>query len=88
MLTENEQYLIVKETYPHIAAKIEFLWGKPEFNEMLNQMINDTRDGKRQGFPKPVASALFRLSMQHDIEFPQFVKAYNSDIWTMNFKPF
>ena len=86
-IINNEQFLIINEAYPHIGKKIAFLWGQSEFNQMLCNLINDTRDGNRQGFPKPVASALLRLSMLHDAEFPQLVSK-TSDVWTLNFRPF
>ena len=87
-IADNELFQVVNQFYPHIGKKIEFLWGNPEFNDLLNRLINDTRDGAREGFPKPVASALLRLSILHDAEFPQYVKHYSSDIWTMNIRPY
>lgn len=87
-IVENEQFQVVNSCFPHIGKKIEFLWGDKEFNTFLNRLINDTRDGQRQGFPKPVATALLRLSMLHDTEFPQFVDINTADVWMMNIRPY
>ena len=84
MLSENENFLLVKEQFPHIGRKLELLWGHKECAELLHQLLNDTRDGKRQGFPKPVGSALFKLSVLHDELFPP--KSLKTDIWADAYK--
>jgi len=48
-------------------------------------LINDKRDGRRQGFPEDVMVALFRLMQEHDKQFPQFVLKI-TDIWSLTNK--
>lgn len=79
-IVENYDYAVVNSYYPRIGQAIVFLWGQPEFITYVNNLLTDTRDGKRQGFPGEVAPALLRLSMLHDQEYPQYVKDDN-DLW-------
>ena len=48
--------------------------GSRDFVEFTERLFFDTREGARQGFSKPVASALYKLCELHDKTFPQFVK--------------
>ncbi len=41
------------------------------------------RDGQRAGFPADIATALFRLMMQHDREFPEF-EIRLDDVWAQH----
>jgi hypothetical protein len=51
--------------YPRILEKIVSLWGKPELDAYLNElMVSDRHD--RQGFPDDVAMEIFHLSTIHD----------------------
>ena len=79
MLADNENFLLVNEQFPHIGRKLELLWGHKECADFLHSLFHDTRDGQRQGFPKPVASALFKLLVLHDELFPP--KVAPGDIW-------
>jgi hypothetical protein len=53
---------------------LELLWGSDMFNEYINNILNDTRDGKRQGFPKPILEALMGLQNTHHRFFPHLIK--------------
>ena len=62
------------EDFPHIAQNLQSLWPRPECEAFLTQLLEDNRDGKRQGFPRPVAEeivllrSMLRQSMQ--LDFP------------------
>lgn len=58
-------------TYPHLA-QIDEMWGTRDCREFINRLMNDTRDGKRRGFPGDHARTILRLLMEHDQEFPEF----------------
>ncbi|NMG77333.1 hypothetical protein [Aromatoleum diolicum] len=58
-------------TYPHLA-QIDELWGTRDCREFINRLMNDTRDGKRRGFPGDHARTILRLLMEHDRQFPEF----------------
>jgi hypothetical protein len=50
----------LKEKYPRIYRKIILLWGSPETDDYLDDLMLDTR-GDRQGFPEEVMAELFEL---------------------------
>ena len=87
MITENENFIVIKNKLPHIAKAIELTWGTVEFNRFLDKIMSDTRDGAREGFPKDVASALLRLSIKHDAVFPNAMIQV-ADIWSLNLRPY
>ncbi|MDO8959135.1 MAG: hypothetical protein Q7U85_05320 [Rhodocyclaceae bacterium] len=49
------------ESYPHIAARLTELWGKPACAAYLGNLLDDNRDGVRTGFPQSVAEDLLLL---------------------------
>ena len=74
MVTETDEFKLINESVPHIGKAIELMWGSRDFVEFTERLFFDTREGARQGFSKPVASALYKLCELHDKTFPQFVK--------------
>lgn len=52
--------------FPRILFKIIELWGTPQFDAYLTELMIDNRGGNRQGFPKEVATDLHRLSVSYD----------------------
>jgi hypothetical protein len=87
MIKDNEDFIVIQNSMPHIAKSVELFWGTVDFNRFLDKIMSDTRDGHRVGFPKDVASALLRLSIKHDSSFPDaMIKV--SDIWSLNLRPY
>jgi hypothetical protein len=82
-LANNEDYQVVARRIPRIAQRLDALWGHEAFPAFLGELMNDTRDGARQGFPDDVALALFKLLQKHEREFPQYVKPVG-EIWSQN----
>lgn len=70
----EEDYLLIKKEYPRIGNILELFWGLEEFNTYIIRLMNDTRDGNRQGFSKEVGWAIFRLSQRHDYLYPKLIK--------------
>ena len=66
--------------YPRIAVKIKALWGTKECRDLLMSLLNDSRDGKRSGFPVSVGQTLMALLTDHDAKFPRFDSKYESII--------
>lgn len=83
MITFNEDFVLINDKFPHIGKRIELMWGSNECAVYINSLLTDTRDGKRKGFPREVADALFRLSNLHDVEFP-YSALKIVDIWNQN----
>lgn len=50
------------EDYPHIAARLTELWGKPSCLTYLQNLLDDNRGGARSGFPQAVAEELLLLT--------------------------
>lgn len=69
-IENNEYYKIINQAHPHIGYKIKLLWGTFKMPDYFNSLFMDTRDGKRKGFSKDVASSLYKLSSLHEEEFP------------------
>src|SRR5688572_23096562 len=49
------------EQLPHLARMLCDLWGKEEFEHEVNQVIMDSRDGRRQGLPPEATDELLFL---------------------------
>lgn len=84
-LAENENFRIVNERFPHIGKKLAGLWSTYAFSLFINELFRDTRGGTRQGFPKEISVALFRLMQEHDRLHPEVVFEA-PDIWSLNNK--
>lgn len=66
ILEENQDFMVVKNEFPHIAQQIIEVWGTCEATKYMTNLFNDTRDGKRHGFPQKTSDALFHLIRFHD----------------------
>jgi hypothetical protein len=67
----------IQKMIPRIGDKIASMWGSIGLNAYLSSLVFDERGG-RQGFPEPIAAALFRLYMGHEA----LVHAKKSkDVW-------
>lgn len=76
-INEDRDFQLISQDYGRIAKMIELLWGSDLFTEYIDNILNDTRDGKRQGFPKPIFNALIGLKLSHSRLFPQFNKPHD-----------
>ena len=57
----------------HIELQLHYLYATKDYRIYINQLLNESRDGKRQGFPPQVAKHLFQLLQAHDAEFPHYI---------------
>lgn len=76
----NSDYQSIQGAYPHVAKKLELLWGYPEFHTFVEQLQQDTRQGSRTGFPATILFALLNLAQAHDEVFPAVAKP-KSSLW-------
>lgn len=67
--------------FPHLCS-IEENWGTLACRRQLMSLMNDTRNGQRQGFPPEHALTLFRLMLEHDTDFPQYEEPASPAIWS------
>lgn len=56
----------LERLFPHIFSKILELWNTPEIDNYLNDLMIDTRDQRRHGFPPSIASEIFSLIRSRD----------------------
>jgi hypothetical protein len=54
---------ILEAMFPRVFEKIFQLWGTPALEGYLDELLMDSRDGKRQGFPQAAATEILRLSL-------------------------
>ena len=80
-LEESPYFQTINARFPRIARRLVATWGHVAFGEYINDLLNDNRAG-RQGFPEEIMLALFKLSEEHDKEFPQYVLNI-TDIWSL-----
>lgn len=66
--------------FPHILARIAALWGTKEMDDYFHSLMVSDRQN-RQGFPAPVATEIFRLSMIHGERRPI---QETTNIWSGN----
>ena len=83
-LEQMPHFQAIKARFPRIARRLVATWGHGAFGEYINDLLNDNRVG-RQGFPEEIMLALFKLSEEHDREFPQYVLKI-TDIWSLTNK--
>lgn len=67
----------LEQQFPRVLARILELWGTPELDPYLTELMMDTRDGKRKGFPAEVASEILRLSLI----YAKLMAQAKGDIW-------
>jgi len=80
-LRSSLEFIQINERFERLGSKIAVAWGTKTLSPFINQLLHDTRDGARQGFPPEVAKALFALMVRHDDLFPGMTLVA-SDIWT------
>ncbi|MDH4234158.1 MAG: ankyrin repeat domain-containing protein [Gallionella sp.] len=67
MLDGNEKLYPknLEQHFPRVFNRIIELWYSPDIDAYFTDLMMDTRDGARQGFPPDAASEIFSLSMAH-----------------------
>lgn len=57
------------EDMPHVAARVQQLWGTRECQAYLQHLLRDNRDGSRAGFPFTVIDDILMLSavLEHEL---------------------
>ncbi len=55
------------EAFPHLIARVERNWGKPEVRKFLDELLFDNRGGSRLGFSLAAYRDLLMLLQVHDV---------------------
>ena len=80
ILDSNSYFKYIEYYFPHVAQKIKSFWGTEFFYFYFNNLMNDTRNGTRDGFPKDAADSLMRLYKLHDNLFPEVEKRFRHSL--------
>jgi hypothetical protein len=75
----DEAVAVLKTKFPRIHQNIVNLWGRPDGETFLDNLIMDDRGG-RQGFPQDAMAALLLLQRVHFQKFGTFKKVDPWDI--------
>ena len=81
MIENKPEFILVNAAYPHVGKKIKLFWGQPEFPKLMDELQNDTRKGRRKGFPADVMLALAILASLPAVAFPRLARK-QAGIWT------
>ncbi len=60
----------LEQKFPNVLARILERWKLPTMGKYFDELMTNTRDGKRLGFPPEVAMDIFNLSVIHDKQNP------------------
>lgn len=69
----------LQRQFPRVLNRIVALWNSPEIESYFHELLVDTRGGKRQGFPREVASDIFVLQ---DVYSNQQAPDTHRDVWS------
>lgn len=67
----------LEQQFPRVLEKILQLWETPALDPYFHDLMMDSRDGNRKGFPREVASEILRLSLISAKQHKQSSK----DVW-------
>jgi len=79
MIENNENFILINASFPHIGEKIRLFWGNPEFVALMDELQQNNRGALRRGFPIDIARALNVLDSEHGLAFPELAR--KSDMW-------
>ena len=77
---------VLNNEFPRLGRRLFLIWGTKESRDMLCELINDTREGTRRGFPDDVATAIICLLKDHDKQFPEFNDSKDYTVESQKFK--
>jgi uncharacterized protein len=70
----------LEQQFPRVFEKIIQSWNSPALESYFEELMMDSRDGKRKGFPREVASEILRISLIYAKQFKQS----QGDAWGSN----
>lgn len=68
-INKDECLYVLQTDYPDIVERLELFWGEKEFKEYLKVLM---LEGDGIEYTDTIASVIFRLSILHDKEFPEY----------------
>lgn len=64
-MTTQSDLDTINASYPHIGKVLSEKWETKDIVPYIEQLLQDTRDGSRRGFPFQVMAALVNIQSQH-----------------------
>ncbi len=71
MLEDLAEYRTVNDAFGHIGRRIKRHWGREEFIDYMNELLNDSRNGTRKGFSTDVLQSLQSIAQAHRAKYPR-----------------
>ena len=71
----------LEKRFPHIIIRLIELWNTPQVEKYFEELMMNTRDGKRQGFPPDVAMEIFNLSLISDKQHKKSHTGQGTNVW-------
>ena len=71
----------LEKKFPHVLDRLIELWIFPTIDKYFDDLMMNTRDGKRQGFPPDVAMEIFNLSLVHDKQKKRPRDEQGTNVW-------
>lgn len=78
-LIQSNMYRGIALRYPHIAIRMKQLWGKDAFADYMHELLTDTRNGERRGFPKQDRELLIEIQHLYKLHFGKL--EHQEDPW-------
>ncbi len=78
---EDKYPQALEKKHPHVLAKLLQLWKLPTIDKYFDELMMNTRDGKRKGFSSDVAMEIFNLSLIHDKQHIKQHTGQGTDVW-------
>ena len=70
----------LEKNFPHVFTRIIELWKMPTMEKYFTELMMNTRDGKRKGFPPEAAMEIFNLSLIYDKQIKR-PPGQATDVW-------
>lgn len=83
MIQEMNDFKVINAAFPHIGKKLEFFWGEPEFNTLVDELQQNKRGDHRAGLPADILLALYSLASAHDSAYPKLARK-DPDFWNLS----
>ncbi len=81
-LDKNPDFKVINDAFAHIGTRLKLYWGDQKFKTYIHELLTDTRNGTRKGFPFEVLMALENISQQHKLVHPKiYLGDSEDDIW-------
>lgn len=78
-LIKSTMYRDIALSYPHIAIRMKQLWGKDAFEDYMHELLTDTRNGERRGFPEEDRKRLIDIQQLYKFHFGKL--EHQEDPW-------